>query len=257
MSLPSIPSNLVECADLQSATSERKARVHKDKLHKKTALERVFGNKDVVKNHYFSAGTKIDYKNQRNLLDEPSPFIYPKDLEELSYKVLSKEWKEHLRQKELKYKYYQRNNYKSRQQLDTLNRLFVEEPQHQSLKTILDVDPQFFTIVEGRPVKTKKFNIKNYINQVRLVLQTKIVTGFRDDEVMLITEHFLQEQKMINRIKQQLEIYVDSFEEFIYNDHTTAMELLKEADRETNLSFAKYDEYREMSLDFGSLKSQV
>lgn len=229
---------------------------HKEKVKKKTALQRVFGNKDVVKDHYFSCATKINDSNERNLMTEPSPFIYPKDVEELSYKVLSKEWKEKLRQKELKYKCNIRNNYRSRQQLDLLNRLYAKEPQQQSMRTILDIDPDFFTIVEGRPIKSK-FDIKTYIKQIRLVLQAKIVTGFRDDEAMLIAENFLQEQKLIDKIKTQHQQYVDTFEEFIFNDHTTAMNLLKEADKEANLSYAKYDQYRDIFLDYGALKSQV
>lgn len=252
-------SKKVEYADLHSEITPRvfKRIKHKERVKQKTALERVFGKKYASKNHYFSCGLKINDENQRNLLEEPSPFIYPNDVQELSYKELSKEWREKLRQVELKHKFNERNNYRSRQQLDLLHRLYVKEPQQQSLKTILDIDPEFFTIVAGRPVKTKQFDIRKYIKQIRLVLQAKIVTGFRDDEVMLINEHFLQEQKVIDKIKKQLEIYIDTFEEFIFNDHTSAMDLLKEADKETTLAFAKYDEYREISLDYGSMKSQV
>lgn len=259
MSLSSLESLKVECEDLQTLISERQQhrQVKRDKVKKKTALERVFGNKDVVKDHYYSSAPNVNDDNQRNLLSEPSPFIYPADNEELSYKLLSREWKEKLRRKELKYKYNQRNNYRSRQQLDILNRLYVKEPEQQSMRTILDIDPEFFTIVAGRPVKTKKFDIKTYIKHIRSTLQAKIVTGFRDDEILLITEHFLQEQKIIDNIKRRLQIYTDAFEEYIFNDHTTAMELLATAEKETNLAFAKYDLYSEISLDYGALKSQL
>lgn len=233
--------------------SRKKVKV---RVKQKTVLERVFGNKNIVKDHYFSAGEKINDDNQRNILEEPSPFIYPRDFEEFSFKVLSNEWKRKLRRKELKFKCFERNNYRSRQQLDMLNRLYVKEPEQQSMRTILDIDPEFFTIVTGRPIK-EKFNVKQYIDHMRQVLRTKIVTGFREDEVMLVQENFLQEQKVIDEIKARSQRYVDAFEEFIYNDHTTSMEQLKEAEKQANLSFEKYDKFREMSQDYGALKSQM
>lgn len=228
----------------------------KIRVKQKTVLERVFGNKNVVKDHYFSAGQQIDDDNQRNIIEETSPFNYPKDFEEFSFKVLSNEWKKQLRRKELQFNCVERNNYRSRQQLDVLNRLYVKEPEQQSMRTILDIDPEFFTIVTGRPIK-EKFNVKQYVEHMRQVLRTKIVTGFREDEMMLIQENFLQEQKVIDEIRTLSQSYVDAFEEFIYNDHTTSMDQLKEAEKQANMSFEKYDKFREMSQDYGALKSQM
>ncbi|KAK9674970.1 protein of unknown function (DUF4200) [Popillia japonica] len=222
----------------------------------KTPIQRVFGNKNIVKDHYFTSGSKIDDVNQRDILSEPSPFVYPKDLETFSYRVMSKAWRDNLRRKEFRLKYNMRNNYQSRQNLDILNRLFVKEPELQSMKTILDIDPNFFTIVEGRPIG-EKFNVRDYIRDLRECLRSKIVAGYREDEVILIEENFIEEQRIIDEIKSRYQSYVDTFEEFLSNDHSTSMELLRQAEKEATKAFEKYEVYRELSKDYGALKAQV
>lgn len=228
----------------------------KPKVRPKKPIERIFGSKEVVKEHNFSKGVKINEKNQRDLLKEPSPFVYPKDLEEYSFKVINKEWRERLRQRELKQRYNVRNNYQSRQNLDILNRLWVKDPQEQSMRTIFDIDPDYFTIVEGRPI-AEKFNIKDYINDMREILRTRIVTGYKEDEILLINENFIDEQKAIDNIKTKLQKYVEQFEDFLYNDHTTSMDLLRTAEKEAAAASEKYEIFRSLSTDYGALRAQV
>ncbi|EFA01145.1 cilia- and flagella-associated protein 100 [Tribolium castaneum] len=207
-----------------------------------------------IKKRYFTAGTGINDRNQRDLLNEPSPFVYPKDHEEFAHKVMTKEWRSDLRRKEMGYKYNERHNYKSRQQGDMLNRLYVKEPEIRSAKMVQDVDPEFFTIVQGRPIP-EKLKLSRYIQTVRDVLKTKILTGYRGDDIMLIDESLILEQKEIDRIKDNYQTYVNTFEEFLYNDHTSSMNLLKESDREAMLAQEKYEEYRQLSREYGALKS--
>ena len=207
-----------------------------------------------IKPRYFTSGCGINDQNQRDLLNEPSPFVYPKDQEEIAHKVMTKAWRSELRRKELSYKYNERHNYKSRQQADMLNRLYVKEPQVKSAKMVTDVDPEFFTIVEGRPIP-EKLRLRKYIATVREVLKTKILTGYRGDDIMLIDESLILEQKEIDRIRANYQTYVNTFEEFLYKDHTASMNLLKESDREAMLAQEKYEEYRKLSREYGALKS--
>lgn len=147
-----------------------------------SALGRIFGSGKHLKRHYFTSGVKINNDNQRNLLTEMSPFKYPQSKDEFSYRVVKRAWDKNLRKKELSLNAMTRNSYRSRQNLDILNRLYVEEPKEQSMRTIFDIDPDFFTIVEGRPI-ADKFNIKSYVKDLRDILRAKIITGYREDEV--------------------------------------------------------------------------
>lgn len=226
------------------------------KLKPPNALERIFGKPNAVKDRYFTAGKSIDDTNRRNIHTEPSPFKYPQDLEEFSYKVMSKAWRDTRRRKEMKLKYNERQSYRTRQQMDVLQRLWVKDPQIKSMKTILDLDPEFFTLIEGRPVP-QKLTHKEYIKDVRDVLRTKIVSGYREDEILLIDENFIVEQKVIDEIKQEFQKYVNTFEDFLFTDHTNSMALLRQSEQEAQIAAEKYEIHRELSKNYGSLKSTV
>lgn len=221
-----------------------------------SALERVFGKLDKPRDHYFTAGVKINESNQRNIHAEALPFSYPKDLEEFSYRLLSKAWRDRRNRRENQKKCEDKQSQRTRQKLDVLNRLYVKDPEIKTMKTILDVDPKFFTLIEGRPIP-QKFNRWEYISDMKDVLRTRIVTGYREDEIMLIEENFLEEIKVIEEIKNEFQKYVNTFEEFLYNDHTAAMAVLRESDEEGKRANEKSEELAELSKNYGSLRSTV
>lgn len=235
-------------------SKEKKEKKVKPKIKAPKPVERMSAKR--CTDHYFTAGKKVNDDNQRDLLKELSPFVYPKDLEEFAYKVMSKAWRDNLIRKELKYKYNERNNYQSRQQLDILNRLYVKDPETTRMKTILDIDPEFFSIVEGRPIK-EKFQISNYIEDMRKLLRLKIICGYRQDEIEMIDQNFNEEQRVIDEIKCNYEKYVNAFEEFLFDDHTVSMKLLSESDKQATLAEEKYEQYLQLSKDFGTLRYTV
>lgn len=241
---------------IETRKEEKQLKKPLPKVKPPTPLERAGIKKRFVKKHYFSDGAKINEKNQRDILKEPSPFVYPKDLEAFSYKVMARAWRDNLRRKELKLKYNQRNSYRSRQELDQLNRLYVKEAEIKGLKTLKDVDPEFFSIVEGRPL-FDNFKINRYIEDVRDVLRTKIVTGYKEDEIHLIEENLIQEQQIINKIKKEYQKYVDTFEEFLYEDHTSSMKLLRRSEVEARVAAEMYEHYRKLAKSYGMLKYSV
>lgn len=102
------------------------------------------------KKKYFTAGHGITEQNAINLDKEPSPYKYPEDLEQFAYKVRQKAWREDTRIKELKAKCYQKPGYQDRHRRGLLNRLYVEEPKVDTMKTVLDIDPQYFSLIEGK-----------------------------------------------------------------------------------------------------------
>lgn len=218
-------------------------------------LERIHAQK-LAKEHYFTAGETVNDDNQRDLFKETTPFVYPKDLEEFSYRVMTKAWRDNLRTKEFKLKACQRNSYRSRQQQDVLHRLYVKEPEVKSIKTILDIDPQFYSVVEGRPL-IDKFDLRKYIENVRDVLRTKIIVGFREDDMILVDESIIEEQKIIDETRAAYQKYVDTFEEFLFEDHTSSMKLLRQSEKEATIASDLYDNYRELSKELGKLKYGV
>lgn len=225
------------------------------KITPPSPLERIRAKKS-IKDYYFSAGENVNDDNQRDLFKETSPFVYPKDLEEFSYRVMTKAWRDNLRIKELKFKACERNNYRTRQQADLLHRLYVKEPEVKGMKTILDIDPEFYTLVEGRPL-IEKFEVKKYVENVREVLRTKIITGFREDDIILIEESIIEEQSIIDETRAAYQKYVDTFEEFLFEDHTESMKLLRQSEKEAAIASDLYETYRELAKEYGKLKYVV
>lgn len=74
---------------------------------------------------------------------------------------------------------------------------------------------------------------------------------------MLIEENLLLEQRMIEDIKENLQKYINVFEEFLYRDHTSAMQLLKESDKASNEAYEKYKEYKTLAKQYGALRSSL
>ncbi|KAB0792878.1 hypothetical protein PPYR_12498 [Photinus pyralis] len=231
-------------------------KIKEPKLKPPSVYERVFGKPGKPRDHYFTAGVKINESNKRNIHTEALPFSYPKDLEEFSYRIMSKAWRKNRIKRENERKYNERSSQRTRQKMDLLNRLYVEEPEVKSMKTILHVDPKFFTLVEGRPVACK-FNRRDYIEDVRNVLRTKIVTGYREDDIMQIDENFATEVKVVQEIEVELQKYVNKFEEFLEQDYSTTMALITESDQQQSQADEQNEILLNLSKEFGSIQSTV
>ncbi|ERL88852.1 hypothetical protein D910_06234 [Dendroctonus ponderosae] len=209
-----------------------------------------------VKKRYFTAGYGITKSKMRNLDKEPPPFCYPQDLEEFAHKVMTKAWRNNIRVKELIGKCSEKPSHKDRQSKDLLQRLYVEQPAIQTMKSILDIAPEYFKVVEGRPIPDR-LDIRKYIDVVRDTLRTKIVNGYREDDIMLIEENLLLEQKVIESIKENYNQYVNAFEEFLYRDHTSSMQLLKESEQAARGAYDKYEEYKAVAKKYGAVRSSL
>nr|CAD7413300.1 unnamed protein product [Timema cristinae] len=206
--------------------------------------------------YYFTTGRQLDQKKLRDVFSEKTPFWIPSDNEEFSYKVLNKLWKQQFREEERSYKYYDRPNYRSRQKVDILERLHIPEEEPPHVDAITDIDPNFFKIVQGRPIK-ERLDLCQYINDVRETLRVRLKTGYQQDEMLLLDEQFIEEQRRIDGINEQHKIYVDSFEEFLSKDHGESMSILKKSEECSKSLSEKDQEYKHLLRHLGLIRSRV
>ncbi|CAH1155461.1 unnamed protein product [Phaedon cochleariae] len=210
----------------------------------------------LARQKYFTAGSKIDKKNARCLDEDPSPYSYPKDLDELAQRIMTKAWRDDVRRKELKVNCFNKTSYQGRRKADLLNRLYVEEPKVESMKTVLDIDPQYFKVIEGRPIPDSH-SIRDYIEINKECLRTRIINGYREDDIRLIEENLVHEQKLIDSIQVNYQKYVNIFEEFLYRDHSSAMKLLKLSQEAADNADEKYWELKACSKKYDAAKSSL
>lgn len=209
--------------------------------------------KSSLKKHYF---TKSDRPIVKATKIKTSPFIYPKDLEIFAEAVKTKVWRKSERVKELEKQCSEKCSYRDKQRTDLRDRLNVEDAGFNTMKTIMDADPDYYKIVAGRPV-SDPFNRSQYIESLRETLRTKIIVGYKRDEIMSINENIYLEKRLIEEITEHLQTYVDTFEEFLNKDHEESMKILHEAETEEQLRQIKYNEFKELAKEYASLRSIV
>ncbi|PSN33300.1 hypothetical protein C0J52_19483 [Blattella germanica] len=228
------------------------------KAQRPSTLQYIFNNRYTERSlHYFSSGTGVTKSTMRDVLKEPTPFWFPKGTEEVSYKVMCKVWKERERQEQASYDVRTRPNYKSRQMLDLLKRLYVpDDDEEQKEPTLLDIDPLYFKVVEGRPIK-EKLDIRKYVETIKNTLRTKLRVGIFRDEALKLEEKYLLEQAQIDELRAQHKTYVDTFNAFLAEDHETSLNLLHIAQQEARKSKEKYIIVKELHQKLGSLTCAV
>ncbi|XP_057671771.1 uncharacterized protein LOC130903591 [Diorhabda carinulata] len=203
---------------------------------------------------YFTDGRNVTEANITDL-DKTKPYKYPTSYEELGHKIMTRAWRKGVVKEDLQVPIHKKQGLKEKLNNDLFNRLYVKVPPD-STKTILDLDPQYFKVVEGRPIH-ESFNRRDYIETVRDVLRTKILIGYREDDIALINQNLANEQKMIQQIQENYQMYVNAFEDLLFRDHLSAKQLLGESDAIANEAYDKYEEYKRLAKKYGAMKAAL
>lgn len=66
--------------------------------------------------------------------------------------------------------------------------------------SITDIDPDYFNEFKGR-VSKERFSVRQYIDDTREVLITRLLTGQERDDCIRIDQQFEEEQKRLDKIK--------------------------------------------------------
>ncbi|XP_026732848.1 uncharacterized protein LOC113497483 [Trichoplusia ni] len=122
--------------------------------------------------------------------------------------------------------------------------------------TVCDVDPEFFKIVEGRPIRSH-YDIKVFMKHLRKILMFRADCAYLKDELIQIDARMILEQ-------EQYEAIEAAFQDAEANFVTFAAESYKEAKYMQHLAEQKYQELEAMteqleaiSFEFHKLKNGV
>jgi len=207
--------------------------------------------------HYFTTGTGVDRGTMRDVNAEPAPFWFPRDTDEVSYRVLCKVWSKLRREEEARYDLTTRPNYRSRQNMDILKRLYIPDEEVECKEPgLLDIDPQYFKILEGRPIK-EKLNVRKYVEEVRENLKTKLKVGYQLDEAMNMEEKSKREEEMLSNTETMWEVLADSYNEFLEEDHESTMKVLHDAQIESDKSTDMTNQLRGLEKQLEGVKCEV
>lgn len=88
----------------------------------------------------------------------------------------------------------------------------LEAKKHKDLDegiAITDVDPQYYSELNGRVVK-EKFSVGDYVRDTREIFRARLLAGQETDDCIRIDQQFVEEQKMLDKIKVTLFIPIKS-----------------------------------------------
>jgi hypothetical protein len=208
--------------------------------------------------HYFTTGTGVDQNTMRDVSKEPTPFWFPSDTEQFSYRAWYRARKERLREEQSRCDFSTRPNYRTRQNMDIRNRLFIPDEETDEFREpgLLDIDPHYFKILEGRPIR-EKLDIRKYIEEGRETLKTRLKVGYQLDEVMRIEEEIKEKQERLSCVQDLHKVHADNFDKFLEEDYNSSMKLLHEAQQQAEKSTKMSHELNNLEKKLGALKCQV
>nr|XP_034180476.1 uncharacterized protein LOC117604486 [Osmia lignaria] len=209
--------------------------------------------------YYFTKGHEHLGK-ARNVFEERSPFGYPPCSLMFSY---FQYWKAQKRSANLARR---SGVYQDKEGHELLRTLRVdvdieafEAKKHKDLHegiAITDVDPEFFKELAGRVVK-EKFSVNEYVNDIRNIFKARLLAGQEMDDCILIDQQFVEEQRILNKIKKRYRQYVSAFEDFLSKDHEQSMKILEEAENESKKTKEITLRRNQLSKEFGQVRLDV
>ncbi|KAK6622016.1 hypothetical protein RUM44_001823 [Polyplax serrata] len=210
--------------------------------------------------YYFTSRGKVDPKksNETDKYEEDTPFYFPKESGDFSYRTKYREDHVKDREKAKGYTYYNRPNYTTKLNEGKLERLHVpstevELPGRSVTET---VDPEYFTIASGKPI-TEKFKISSYLKDLQSLFLIHLQIGYKKDETLLIEEQYVAEKKQMQDIKKRFDFYAECYDKFLAEDHSSSLKLLKTADLETKKSKVKREKIRNLLRDCGWYRTKI
>ncbi|KAI4491877.1 hypothetical protein M0804_003269 [Polistes exclamans] len=211
--------------------------------------------------YYFTSGHE-HLGEARNVNTEQSPFEFPSCSHMFPYFQF---WKAQRRKtiearRIASYKKYESTLHTHN---DIFKRLRVdvaaekeEKKKHKELKdafAITDVNPEYFIETTERLVK-EKFSLRQYINDLREILRTKLLVGEQRDLCIHIEQQFDEEIRRLNKIKRQYRTYVNGFEDFLSKDHEKSMIILEEAEKELKLTLTINEKRTSLMKEYGQIR---
>lgn len=230
------------------------------KIKKVTTMQKILRNRYQDRSvYYFTCGRQLN----ESLLEEynkkeKSPYYFPKKTGDFSYRTKYREDHAKERSRAKQYTYYNRPNYQSKLSEGKLERLFVpvdksELPGRSVTETI---DPEYFSIVSGKPIK-EKFDLNSYLKDLQALFLIRLQIGFKKDETYLIEEMYVEEKKKILDITKRFDFYSECYDKFLAEDHSSSLALLKTADEETKMSKVKREKVKNLLRDCGWYRTKI
>lgn len=131
-----------------------------------------------------------------------------------------------------------------------------DPPVPDEIHTVCDIDPEFFTLVEGRPVRSF-CDIKAFMRDLRDATLLRANAGYINDKILQIDMFTFKEREEFEQINRDFEKINQNFMVFAEQSFTDAKHVMKLA-KETSMQLANVtDQLEEYSFAFIKIKNKL
>lgn len=126
----------------------------------------------------------------------------------------------------------------------------------ETIKTIVDVDPSFYAILEGRPVRPN-ISIKLYKQNIRDVALKRTLHGFLVDEILRIDREIETERTVYDTASRHFDEYKHSFDKFLADDNNKTIAIMKKSDNLAKDLANQTEDFKSANYEMATIKSKL
>lgn len=130
------------------------------------------------------------------------------------------------------------------------------EPVSNEIKTILDVDPDFYSLVQGRPIRPNT-SINKYKQDIKEVALKRALNGFLVDEIIRIDREIETERTIFETASKHFDECQHSFDKFLAYDNNKTIDVMKKSDSLSKDLANQTEEHKKANYDLASIKSKL
>ncbi|KAJ8713399.1 hypothetical protein PYW07_013769 [Mythimna separata] len=126
----------------------------------------------------------------------------------------------------------------------------------EGIKTIVDVDPAFYSLVEGRPLRQNK-SIHEYKRNIKNVALNRTLHGFLVDEILRIEGEIESERTIYETAFKHFEEYQNSFDKFLADDNNKTIAIMQKSDALAKELANQTENHKKANYELASIKSKL
>lgn len=132
----------------------------------------------------------------------------------------------------------------------------IEPVPDDKVKTITDVDPSYYAILEHRPVRPNT-SMHLYKQNIKDVALKRTFHGFLIDEILRIEREMDTERSIYGMAAKHFDEYQNSFDKFLAHDNDKTIVIMKKSDNLAKNLVHETEEHKQANYEMASLKSKL
>lgn len=132
----------------------------------------------------------------------------------------------------------------------------IEPIEDGDIKTIVDVDPSFYSLVEGRPIRSNT-SIHKYKQNIKAVAFKRTIHGFLVDEILRIDKEIEMEREIYETASRHFDEYKNSFDKFLAHDNDKTIVVMKKSDTMAKDLTNQTEDQKKANFELATIKSKL